>query len=131
MPFDCWLYLTDVRKDGEAEYERYVTLPFVPIAGMMITFDQETAMFFLPDKIEYYFPEDVFWLTEIRGDDTYCPCGPEDNCCVVYTEDYVAAGWSLIKVARGYDRMHHYAWMFDSDKWFMTAGREVRDVETT
>lgn len=125
--FACWLHKEYIAKDGEADMSKYVELPFVPFVGLEIVFNEKEYDRFIAQKVEYSIENDCFWLHETDCvAEAGCPCGPEDNCCCIASElEYAKEhDWEVDKVRRGCERIHEpESWMFDPDKWFMTAPR--------
>lgn len=80
MVYSCWLSLTVLAKDGEAVFSRQLDLPFVPIAGMNLVFNDSKSTFFCADSIEYSVEQDCFWMSESR-DYKDCTCAPEGEFC--------------------------------------------------
>jgi hypothetical protein len=118
--YSCWLFLTYVAKDGEVVFARYVELPFAPSKGLQLNFgDDDSPDWFDVERLEYYVPGDVFWLSEdrsvIRPDDPYgCPCGPGEGCCELESELRYAKehGWEVHEGPRyGFDRLYRRPWM--------------------
>lgn len=120
--YSCWLYLTVIQKDGEAEFERYVELPYPPRKGDILLFNEKNSDHFQVDSIEFFVPDDVFWLygTQEAND---CSCESGDGCCVLGgVIDYqLDNGWKMRGEPRyGFDRRYRKEWMFEPKKWIGT-----------
>ena len=130
MPkFACWFYLTDVLKDAELEWQRYVDLPFAPRKGdhfSVATEDLEGSDF-CPHLVDYCIPDDTFHChgRELRSGG--CPCNEADDCCTAnqrHKDWQIAGGWILADERRGKDRHFKFAGMFgEADKY----AAEIKD----
>jgi hypothetical protein len=119
--YSCWLQLTYVAKDGEVVFARYLELPFAPYEGLHLILDDDDKApdWFDVENVQYYVPDDVFWLSEVRDvippDDQYgCPCSPGEGCCDVASELTYAQehGWEVEQGPRyGFDRLYRRPWM--------------------
>jgi hypothetical protein len=121
--FGCWLTTTVVKKDGEADLERYVELPFAPTPGMKLNFDERRHPSFFVDDVEYVVEDGVFFLTERDEPDlTDCGCEPGDGCCTLdfSLKWYTESGWTISAIRRGYDRCDNTLGMFEPEKWIGT-----------
>jgi hypothetical protein len=117
--YACFCYLHVIEKDAEADFERYVELPFPPYPGLILVFNDVESDFLEISRAEYIVGGDVFHLDGHRRFDDLgeyaCPCGPESGCdCSVLDLNYYAAlGWELSgEVRRGADRMQKVPGMF-------------------
>lgn len=117
MAYSAWLYLTVIFKDAEVKFSRYVELPFAPYPGLTLVFDDEGNEIFSVDSLEFYVPDEVFWLYETKKWSDDCPCKPADQCCVCHPEYFTKHGWEIEgDIARGEDRLYDYLpWVFPSD----------------
>jgi hypothetical protein len=127
MAYDCALHLTYVAKDGEVGFVRFVQLPFAPYKGLSLIFaDDEVPDWFAVERVEYYVPDDVFWLFEVRDvihphAQYPCPCGPGDGCCALESELEFARelGWEIHEGPRyGFDRLERRPWMHHPEQNF-------------
>lgn len=106
--YKCWFYLTEVMKDAELDWSKYVVLPFVPNSGMTIQFGDDESDF-TPHHVIYDVGDDAFWCYGIDDGSLNCPCTEEDPCCIESENGrawYLDAGWTLDCVRTGEDRHH-------------------------
>ena len=61
--YPCWLELLVIEKDGEADFIRYVELPFAPAEGVLLDFDPAEADYFKISDVEYNVTDGVFGIS--------------------------------------------------------------------
>lgn len=133
MSFDCFLSKIIVHKDAESTWTRFVTLPFPPMKGLSLDFDDaefgDGGMDFTFGYIEYNLKRDTFYCyeTDVRTD---CPCKEEDSCCILTEEakqDQISHGWELESESRGKDRAHNVAGLFgEVPEWWSLIPTKVK-----
>lgn len=130
MSFNCHLYVTEIRKDAEVYFEKCISLPFAPFAGLKIyTCEYAVAQGiydFEVKTVEWSAEASEFWLD--GPDDVFddCPCKRGDDCCEWGASDVKAesflleCGWSIGSISRGYSRHHPFRGMFDHEQCYQS-----------
>lgn len=90
--YDVWLYKRFACTDGDLHMQRYITLPFVPHAGMMLNFTEEGEDQWINwasvQHVEWHLAGEVFWVQ----------CEPSDEAGDTVEEEMAynqELGWEL------------------------------------
>lgn len=118
--YDCQIFLTERLKDGDVEYWRECSLPFLPSKDVTIVFgdmdgEGDGLNYVRPDDIRYLCEENVFEVSSLFRRSHGCTCNRGEGCCEIdpqEIEDMVRRGWQHLETKWLRDRPCAEDWQF-------------------